>query len=138
MSLRFENHKLRWFVDDREFSPISVTDFTSDEDRRIDSAKYMGKKDPIKDSARNGWTFSFSFEVNPGDVDMEQAAELYRRGQDRDDGTGRTEFVESELIDGVEIAYRYFGVHWTISKSAGGDRKTTRQIRGEAERRERI
>jgi len=137
--LRHEDYQLRWYVDDREFGPISVTDFSADPDMRIDSSKPMGKDRPVKDSTHNGYNFSFTLEVANGDADMIRAFEQYERGQDREDGTGRTEFVVRKRVNQVEIeAHRYTGVHWTIGESSRESGRATRQIRGEAERRVRI
>ena len=139
MALRFEDYQIRLFVDDVEHGPISVTDFNCRESRRIDSATYMGKKDPHKDSSKDGWTVTFSLEVSKGDADLERAHEAYDRGQDRKDGTGRTEMVVAKRKFGVQTdAHRFYGIQWTLDESVADKGRARFSFSGEAERRVRV
>lgn len=141
MSQRYEDVKLRIFVDDEEFRPISARDMSVDSRIEHDSVKYQGAKTPTSDSSYMGETGSATLERTAGDADLDAAYDRFVEAVKERTAAGRIRMVVSYRDpdgSGGVVAYRYLNCQLNLGMSSGSGQKVTRTLRWTADSRERI
>lgn len=138
---RFEDLKLKLYVDDVEYGPFKIVDFRSGSDMRSETTKYMGDVEPYIDATDGGYSMSFTCEEIQGAESPDAAFEAYRAAVNERSGLGNLRAVVSWVTPGTSNrkGHRYGGTgSMNVSQSARDAGAAQWQVELKMSRREAI
>jgi hypothetical protein len=137
---RFEDARLRLFVDDEERAVVKVTRFSENSQMVFEEGKYMGDVTPTMDATDGGWRLQIGCEVPRGFGDPNDIFDAYREAVNGRSADGQVRIVFSYKVPGAGTrrAYRYSGCQLNISTSSSDKRPLEFSLDVVAERREKI
>jgi len=138
--LRFQDGRVRIFVDGEELGVLRVISFDSRSDMQVESNKYMGDTKSTKDATDNGDSLTITVHRLGGSADPDEIFDRYRdavnaRGADAD-----VRIVHSYKVPGQSsrVGYRYEGCQLNVSVRAAENRPYEFTFTAEAESRVRL